>query len=51
MGSVVIGAAQKNDYTLVQGGVLVIAVVYIAVNLVVDVFYGYLDPRVRRARV
>lgn len=49
VGSVVINAAQKNDYPLVQGGVLVIAVVYIVVNLAVDVLYGYLDPRVRRA--
>jgi peptide/nickel transport system permease protein len=51
VGSVVIGAAQKNDYTLVQGGVLVIAVVYIVINLIVDLTYGYLDPRVRRAHV
>ena len=49
VGSVVINAAQKNDYTLVQGGVLVIAVIYIIVNLIVDVTYGYLDPRIRRA--
>jgi len=51
MGSVVINAAQKNDYPLVQGGVLVIAVVYIAVNLFVDLMYGYLDPRIRRVGV
>jgi peptide/nickel transport system permease protein len=51
VGSVVINAAQKNDYTLVQGGVLIIAVIYVVVNLLVDVLYGYLDPRVRRAQV
>jgi peptide/nickel transport system permease protein len=51
VGSVVINAAQKNDYTLVQGGVLIIAVIYIAVNLLVDILYGYLDPRIRRAQV
>jgi len=51
VGSVVINAAQKNDYTLVQGGVLIIAVIYILVNLVVDILYGYLDPRIRRAQV
>jgi peptide/nickel transport system permease protein len=51
VGSVVISAAQKNDYTLVQGGVLIIAFIYIVINLIVDLSYGYLDPRVRRARV
>ncbi len=47
-GSVIIEAAQRNDYKLVQGGVLFIAAVYLVVNLVVDVLYGYLDPRIRR---
>jgi peptide/nickel transport system permease protein len=51
LGSVIINAAQKNDYPVVQGGVLIIAIVYVLVNLVVDVFYGYLDPRIRRVRV
>lgn len=48
VGSVIINAAQNNDYKLVQGGVLLIAVVYLLINLTVDVLYGYLDPRVRR---
>jgi peptide/nickel transport system permease protein len=51
LGSVIINAAQKNDYPVVQGGVLIIAIVYVLVNLAVDVFYGYLDPRIRRVRV
>jgi len=51
VGRVVIDAATKNDYTLVQGGVLIIAVVYVTVNLIVDVLYSYLDPRIRRGRV
>lgn len=37
-----------GDYPVVQGGVLVIAVFYVLINLVVDVSYLYLDPRVRR---
>jgi peptide/nickel transport system permease protein len=51
VGRVVVDAATKNDYTLVQGGVLIIAVVYISVNLIVDILYSYLDPRIRRGRV
>ncbi len=50
MGSVVVNAVQRSDYPLVQGVVLVVAAIYIAVNLGVDVLYGYLDPRIRRAR-
>jgi len=38
-----------GDFTVVQGGVLVIAVFYVLINLVVDVSYLYLDPRIRRA--
>jgi peptide/nickel transport system permease protein len=38
----------KGDYPIVQGGVLVIAVFYVLINLVVDVSYLYLDPRIRR---
>ena len=49
LGPMVVDAAQKSDYPLVQGAVLVIAVAYIAANLLVDVLYGILDPRVRRA--
>lgn len=48
VGSVIINAAQNNDYKLVQGGVLLIATIYLLLNLVVDVLYGYLDPRIRR---
>jgi peptide/nickel transport system permease protein len=48
IGSVIIKGAQNNDFKLVQGGVLLVAVVYLLINLVVDVLYGYLDPRVRR---
>ncbi|WBB99950.1 ABC transporter permease [Solwaraspora sp. WMMA2080] len=48
VGNVIINAAQSNDYKLVQGGVLLIAIIYLLLNLTVDVLYGYLDPRIRR---
>lgn len=51
MGSLVIGAADNGDYVMVQGAVLVIAVIYVVVNAVIDISYGYLDPRIRRAHV
>jgi peptide/nickel transport system permease protein len=37
-----------GDIRIVQGGVLVIAVGYVLVNLLIDLSYAYLDPRVRR---
>jgi peptide/nickel transport system permease protein len=40
-------AILNRDYPVVQGMSLVIAVIFIAVNLVVDVLYAWLDPRIR----
>jgi peptide/nickel transport system permease protein len=36
-----------RDYTVVQGFVLIIAVIFLTVNLVVDIMYAFLDPRIR----
>ena len=35
------------DYIVIQGFALIVAVVYVVVNLIVDISYGFLDPRVR----
>ncbi|HET9756408.1 MAG TPA: ABC transporter permease [Candidatus Limnocylindrales bacterium] len=40
-------AITGRDYVVIQGFTLLIAIVYVLVNLVVDVSYGYLDPRIR----
>jgi peptide/nickel transport system permease protein len=47
IGWMVLNGIYQRDYTLVQGGVLFIAVVFVLVNLLVDVMYAYLDPRIR----
>jgi peptide/nickel transport system permease protein len=47
IGRYLVGAILQRDYPSVQGVVLVIAVVVIFVNLIVDISYGYLDPRIR----
>jgi peptide/nickel transport system permease protein len=36
-----------RDYIVIQGFSLIVAVIYVVVNLIVDVSYGFLDPRVR----
>ncbi|MBM9460119.1 ABC transporter permease [Nocardioides sp. zg-536] len=51
MGKLVIDAANQGNYPVVQGAVLVIAVIYVASNALIDRSYGLLDPRTRRAHV
>jgi dipeptide transport system permease protein len=40
----------RRDYPAVQGGLLLIAVVVMAVNLTVDMVYGLINPRIRHVR-
>jgi len=36
-----------RDYPVVQAGVFVLALTFVAINLLVDLLYGWLDPRTR----
>jgi len=47
VGRLVVDAVFARDYPLVQGVVLLIAVGFIVSNLLVDVLYGFIDPRIR----
>lgn len=47
IGRLVVDALLRRDYPVIQGTVILVAVVYVFVNLVVDVGYAYLDPRIR----
>ncbi len=49
LGSTLIDAIKERNYPVVQGAVLVIAVIYVVVNTLVDLAYGLADPRIRRA--
>jgi len=48
IGKWMIDSVGKRDYAVVQGGLLLIASVIMIVNLVVDVLYGFINPRIRR---
>jgi peptide/nickel transport system permease protein len=48
LGSLVVDAVGQRDYPVVQGVVLVMALMVLLVNLVVDLSYRFLDPRIRR---
>src|SRR5262249_30724857 len=47
LGSVGIRAIQARDFPLIQGVVLVLALIYGLSSLAVDLLYGFLDPRIR----
>jgi len=47
IGRLAVQAIQSRDYPLLQGCILLIAVSYVAVNLLTDVVYAFVDPRVR----
>lgn len=48
MGMLLVDAVLKRDYTLVQGIVLIYALLVIMMNLIVDLLYAYIDPRIKR---
>jgi peptide/nickel transport system permease protein len=47
LGRLVISAILRRDYPVVQGVVLVTAATYVMINLVVDLVYAFIDPRIR----
>lgn len=48
VGRMAVGAIGSRDLPVAQGAILMLAVSFLAINLVVDVLYGYLDPRIGR---
>ena len=46
-GRTLVDSITSRDYTLVQGFTVVIAAGFVLINMVVDIMYGYLDPRIR----
>ena len=47
IGRLIVDAVLANDYPIVQGGCLIIAAMVVLVNLLVDISYGWFDPRIR----
>ncbi len=48
IGRLAVGAILSSDFPLAQGAILVLALAFILINLIVDVLYALLDPRVQR---
>jgi ABC-type dipeptide/oligopeptide/nickel transport system permease component len=49
MGTLLIDAITGRDYTLIQSTVIVYALVVLTANLVIDILYSWLDPRIHYA--
>ena len=47
IGQLIVNSVSKRDYPMIQGIVLVISLIYIVINLIIDVLYGMVDPRIR----
>ena len=50
LGNLAVSAIMSADYFLVQGYVLWVSVIYMLINLIVDISYNYVDPRMRLRR-
>jgi peptide/nickel transport system permease protein len=46
MGRLIVTSIYSRDYPVAQGAVLVMGLIFVALNLLVDLLYGYLDPRI-----
>ena len=49
IGNTLLQGIFNRDYTLVQGATLYLAVVFVLINLAVDVLYGLVDPRIKQS--
>jgi peptide/nickel transport system permease protein len=47
IGLVIVNALEKYDFPVLMGAVLFISIILVIVNILVDILYGMLDPRVR----
>lgn len=47
VGQLIVSSVTKRDYPMIQGIVLVVSLIYIIINLAIDLLYGVIDPRIR----
>ena len=50
VGKWVIEAINRRDYPVLQGGLLMLGLMVMTVNLLVDIAYGFINPRIRHSR-
>lgn len=47
IGQLIINSIERRDYAIIQGIVLFVTMIYVCLNLIIDLMYGFIDPRVR----
>jgi peptide/nickel transport system permease protein len=47
MGTLLVGAIEQRDFPVLQGGILFLAIIFVLVNLLVDISYAVINPRIR----
>ncbi|MDI6861134.1 MAG: ABC transporter permease [Caldisericia bacterium] len=47
LGRYIVGAVSSRDYPVVQGSIIFVAFIVVIVNLIVDILYAFIDPRIR----
>ena len=47
VGRYVVEAINNRDYVVIQNVILIFAIIFLVVNLIVDVMYAFLNPRIR----
>lgn len=50
LGQLILNSIARRDFAVIQGVVLVVTIMYVAINLLIDLLYGFVDPRVRLDR-
>jgi peptide/nickel transport system permease protein len=47
LGRLIVQSILRRDFPVIQGSILFMAILFVVVNLVVDISYGFIDPRIR----
>lgn len=50
IGQLIVNSVERRDYAVIQGVVLFVTLAYVFINLIIDIIYGIIDPRVRLER-
>ena len=50
LGNMALSAIRMRDYPLIQGYVIFTAFIFVVINLIIDLLYAILDPRIRKLR-
>ncbi|MGG1679601.1 ABC transporter permease [Neobacillus sp. NRS-1170] len=50
IGQLIVNSVERRDFAVIQGTIMLVAISYVLINLVIDLLYGVVDPRVRLNR-